>query len=588
MTITSAKDVLLFSQEFAGALVGNIGSGACNGKGMRPCASCFGNRGGAGEGPLLHAAILILLLCATVCHAQVTCPSSPTITSVTPSTWVAGQTYNITIAGTSFLGSTPSDPYCPAVTTSVTLTSSGSVTLSSVSIVSATKITASVTPAASDPSQMACVTVAYAVVIGVEPATVDSGSCPANSNKSASAPVQIENPEPSIATLKYTNSQPLWQDDPGTTPTPISNTVWTPSSSFPSVFVSGNKINATATFNVTPGTSALSGVRIEGSVKGLGLLVASGVTIPAGATSVKVNLTGDTPFPVSQTQHYQPLGVTWSFSPSGQTCSSSPSSCEPAGSTSSEVYVTLAAPSGLSENVMPLTAVKLAIGSGGATTRTDALKNTWQQFAGPANVEGWDGRPLFYYKQGVGFQGCATDSVGLLTEVTGSGQCASWARLLQDALAVNGIPSSIIQVIPSDGISWMLVKDWTFGTLDNLPYHPNLELPIEFGGGPGMVPLPPGPVFGDLISLPGVPGQNTSPPSEKVFIRHFIVQAPSSLGGGYYDPSYGVTYLNNCDFQEKAVAFYAIPVNMAGGTANFVVQLETSGCNITFTTFSTN
>jgi hypothetical protein len=157
--------------------------------------------GGASEGPFLHAAILFFLISGAVCHAQVTCPSSPTITSVTPSTWAPGQTYNITITGTSFLGSTPPDQYCPAVTTSVTLTGTGSIALSNVSIVSATQITASVTPAAGDPAQTACVTVMYGIEIGVAPATANSGTCPADNNVSASAPVQIGCPVPTIMSV---------------------------------------------------------------------------------------------------------------------------------------------------------------------------------------------------------------------------------------------------------------------------------------------------------------------------------------------------------------------------------------------------
>ncbi len=238
---------------------------------------------------------------------------------------------------------------------------------------------------------------------------------------------------------------------------------------------------------------------------------------------------------------------------------------------------------------MPLTAVKLAIGGGGATTQTAAFQNTWEQFAGPANVDGWDGRLLYYYEQGIGFEGCATSSVGLLTSPTGSGQCGSWARLFMDALAVNGIPSSFVTVtpIPGGANGQMLVNNWGFS---NSPTYPGnapriyqLILGLENGACCGMVTVPPsGPVLGDLTSVPGLPGQNSPTPSEKVFVRHFIVKAPANLnvGGPYFDPSYGATYANDCDFERQAVAGYAEPIPNAASNY-YYVQQPFGGCSVT-------
>jgi len=47
-------------------------------------------------------------------------------------------------------------------------------------------------------------------------------------------------------------------------------------------------------------------------------------------------------------------------------------------------------------------------------------------------------------------------------------------------------------------------------------------------------------------------GQSTQPPAEKVFGSHYIVHS----GNTYYDPSYGVTYTNELDFEAKAVVGY--------------------------------
>ncbi len=56
-------------------------------------------------------------------------------------------------------------------------------------------------------------------------------------------------------------------------------------------------------------------------------------------------------------------------------------------------------------------------------------------------------------------------------------------------------------------------------------------------------------------------GQNTTPPAEKVFIRHWIVKVQvndgnEEINNNYYDPSYGVTYINEADFESKAVEGY--------------------------------
>jgi hypothetical protein len=393
----------------------------------------------------------------------------------------------------------------------------------------------------------------------------------------------------SITKLQYSNSQDVWQDSPSNpAPVAVSRTIWTATSSpLPSVFVSGDKINGSATFTISPPLAApLPGTRIEGSLgNNLGLL-AGCVDIPEGATSVSVPLAGDTAFPSSETEHYSPLSAHWSFSPSGQACSSPGAQCRPAGSTSSEVYVTLAQPSGLSESVMPLTAVKLAIGNGGATTQTDAFNETWAQFAGPANVTAWDNqRKLYYYQQGVGFFSCALNSVGLLTQPNGSGQCGAWQHLFLDSLAVNGIIGSQTSITTVDG-SLFLVKDWNYGAPSSPstpPYYWRETFPLENGNCCGMVPV--SLVSGDLTSLSTLYGQNTAPPSEKLFARHFIVEAPAglSVGGPYFDPSYGVTYQNNCDFENKAVAGYAVLAGQPNPPTQVIaVRQPTGSCNISF------
>jgi len=81
-----------------------------------------------------------------------------------------------------------------------------------------------------------------------------------------------------------------------------------------------------------------------------------------------------------------------------------------------------------------------------------------------------------------------------------------------------------------------------------------------------MVPKQHGGVYCDLTSAKTLPGQNTQPPSERVFSAHFIVK-PIGIGGPVYvDPPYGVTYSNSSDFEGKAVFGYFDAAHPTGAT----------------------
>lgn len=225
------------------------------------------------------------------------------------------------------------------------------------------------------------------------------------------------------------------------------------------------------------------------------------------------------------------------------------------------------------------TTLGLALSGTESTDPVSGFNNTWNQFStggtGPANIQTWQGRKLYYYRNDpdgipnttiIGFNGCATKEETLLLNAStngaspghNSGQCGSFARLLIGALAVNGIHSAFADVEPSSSIGAVptfLVKNWTAPTSN--PSGPwqlclNPEAAIDY-----MVPAQPGNVYCDLTSLNTLPGQNTQPPSEKIFNSHFIVK-PLGLSGVpiYVDPSYGATYANAADFEQKAVFGY--------------------------------
>jgi hypothetical protein len=94
--------------------------------------------------------------------------------------------------------------------------------------------------------------------------------------------------------------------------------------------------------------------------------------------------------------------------------------------------------------------------------------------------------------------------------------------------------------------------------------------------------------YGDLQNETGLPGQNSPTPSEKVFVRHFIVKIDPNLltsfppgTGPYFDPSCGVTYTGpggQTGFEGQAIAGYAKPDNRPSPPANgWLVRLPPSG-----------
>ena len=290
-----------------------------------------------------------------------------------------------------------------------------------------------------------------------------------------------------------------------------------------------------------------------------------------------------------------------------------------------------------------LTYVALAAGSGGATNPATALANTWAQFStgsGPANVQTWDRRSMNYYS--AGFTSCALNASYVVQNLIGpttppspptiapynSAQCGAFALLLESALAMNGIHSNWVTVQAADGLSLMVINNWSPGTpslsIGAAPWQYNFSLNgcplcgIDF-----MVPVPAS--YGDLTNCTGgstgcngLPGQGstvpplTGYPLEKVFNKHFIVQvcfnlgfmACQSSGNLYYDPSYGVTYSStagcvsgtsapNCgpaNFEAQSVAGYAQQFGTAElGTSNYQFRLAIVpllGPNISFSPLS--
>ena len=97
--------------------------------------------------------------------------------------------------------------------------------------------------------------------------------------------------------------------------------------------------------------------------------------------------------------------------------------------------------------------------------------------------------------------------------------------------------------------------------------------PLQFAGDNfDMMPMPQGGLYGDLTSLSTIEGQNTSPPSEKVFGNHRIMK----FGALYYDPSYGQTFTDTNHFVDSAIDGYAIehPSDNPPGYTNHIIRVK--------------
>ena len=385
-------------------------------------------------------------------------------------------------------------------------------------------------------------------------------------------PITVDKPDGSVVPVTV----PQWGTDTGRNQ--------------PVAYSSGSKMTVTVKFNVLPlPERVMIDGRIGGAISGIGTFPMQSFSLGPNSSAVQsLTFTADSPLP-STTKFYNPMTVNWSYNGSactGTTC---------LGSTAGKVYVTLAPPALPIGLFVMLTPLHLAVSNDGAATPAQAFQKTWAQFAGPANVKTWwrladDGiveQPLYYYRNAPdypiqGFKACALNAAALFSPPYYSGQCGSFAQLFLWALAINGIqvqmpadpygpyfPNGLAKAwftaVGTTDNSLFLVRDWTFsdpGTYVGDPTS-NYWYSMTTNADDWMVPPPFGNVYGDLASLNAIPGQNTNPPSEKMFRSHYIVKADSTLitpglGGPYFDPSYGVTYTDSAYFERSALDGYVV------------------------------
>jgi hypothetical protein len=386
-----------------------------------------------------------------------------------------------------------------------------------------------------------------------------------------------------LVNISFNKDLTIFKDIKGSAPQ-IKDPVWkktaTGVETEPGVaYVSGNRMEITAKFKVSdrPKKPIMGDITLTGKVTtGLGKFKTSfekKISYPAFTVSIEKTMLAADYFPKNRTQFYDPMKISWSLSYFDK----GKKKTQTIGTSKHKVYVTLDKP-GNKPNELYLTLLHLATSNPGATNKAKAAWKTWQLFAntigskslGPKGVKNWDNVPMAYYPPGFGLHDCSRirsvedflkgrykipSSIPPQTVIPG--RCGNFGYLFSEVLKVNQIPHVVVAVEPNavnnNGYTYMLIKEWFYSKVETYA-APKAKWQLRLENGT-MVPKLDS--YGDLTSLPGISGQNTPTPSEKVFTNHAIIEIQDIAGDKYFDPSYGKTYENKFDFEKDAVSGYA-------------------------------
>jgi hypothetical protein len=341
----------------------------------------------------------------------------------------------------------------------------------------------------------------------------------------------------------------------------------------PYLYVSGSTMSAKPKFSV-------SCLPTQAKIRGWGSdginFPATNAVIDSGSHEIYPSspISASSAFPSSTTNFYNPwdrtpnpFAISWEVSFDGG------STWESAGTSETPIFVSLAAP--VSGVALLYTTVFTALYVTGSTTSDEAFFATWDMFAGPADVETWNGRQLYYYQTGKSFIDIPQNQTTSQFLQLGTGRCGTWQQFFMDCLHVNGITTAVptsVDLLSSSSSSYnaFFVKSWSSSGSTGNYYNSTAFSGAnwnEMSSWPGT--------YNQLTSGTGIPGQNTATPSEKFWGDHAIVR----YGSTWYDPSYGVTYNSEADFQTKAIAYFGTHIT---GCSYSFVQVD-STVNIHFT-----
>lgn len=220
------------------------------------------------------------------------------------------------------------------------------------------------------------------------------------------------------------------------------------------------------------------------------------------------------------------------------------------GTCSTKVYITYDAPltsfPGTTISIPFYRSIfKVACQVSGATTSAQTVGNMWGAFLG-RTLQTFGGAPLKYYESGTYFP----DSFPSLQELLyyRRGNCTAFSEFLIYCFWAHGITGfDLINAKTYDyPYKGFVIKNWLPVNGGTLP--PPFKYRVSAYFDPGYFDMNYG-QGGDLYTIGGLPGQNSSTPSEKVFTEHNFLYYP----GLYYDPSYGVTYFDAADMESQVL-----------------------------------
>jgi hypothetical protein len=323
---------------------------------------------------------------------------------------------------------------------------------------------------------------------------------------------------------------------------------------WPVCYIKGDTIGMTAKLKC-PGLEGVN-VRVRAKAKGSQLKgpgeneIIIGSSEPAGAAGGVIDIPlieGTSPIGGGMVNYIEDMRITWEISVDDG------SSWHQMGISRHPLYVLYGQP--IQAKKLYHTVLHLACSKPGAITWNQVVENVWANFSG-RNVKAWNMSsrafdiPLQYYKAGIVQQSVSVSTEGLLNER--NGQCFAWMRLFLDCLKIHGEPTSrAIQVNAGadEGAFLMVIKNWTLS--QGAPTPSRIQFPTK---NPDYSCSEGNTQYGNWISTEGASGQNTITPYVKVFGGHAIAK----YGEVYYDPSYGVTYANEQDFEDQAIVGYGL------------------------------
>ncbi|MFA5780111.1 MAG: hypothetical protein WC947_08225 [Elusimicrobiota bacterium] len=247
---------------------------------------------------------------------------------------------------------------------------------------------------------------------------------------------------------------------------------------------------------------------------------------------------------VDEIDIFDPMEIAWKVSPDGG------NTWFDAGTNKNQCYITWKDPTTTVYHTAVHIGCKIADGMKEPLTDADVCYKIWDAFTG-CNVKRalLDGTSLYYYKSFL-IEKYTTEE--LLRNA--DGQCSAWARFFIDTMSDQGIDHTndliYFEAIETDGF---LIKNWSFdagtGISGNTDY-PYLNIPdppykrdTEYKW-----------KFAEVKDQIGISGQGPNANPASLFTNHKMTK----FDGKYYDPSYGVTYNTNEEFEDGAIDAYFI------------------------------